>query len=166
MTMKLFHLSALRVFRYWFGLVAAVVLALVLLACTDEGVPKLDVPDESDKVRATVDIELGTTKVTASGRQNIWVSSSNGWNPCAESHDAKHPPEDCWIRVMIDDTQIAVVLPEPDGTFGPFPIAIHFDVFEFDVGSRQIQFVQVGRLEVRETNPLTLEFEAPSSSLP
>ena len=67
---------------------------------------------------------------------------------------------------MIDDTQIAVVLPEPDGTFGPFPIAIHFDVFEFDVGSRQIQFVQVGRLEVRETKPLTLEFEAPSSGLP
>ena len=166
MTTKTFYFFALRVFRFWFGLLAAVVLTFVLLACTGDGVPKLDTSDALDKVRATVEIELGTTKVTASGRQNIWVAGSNGWNPCEESHDAKHPPEDCWIRVMIDDTQIAVVLPEPDGTFGPFPIAIHFDVFEFDVGLRQIQFVQVGRLEVRETKPLTLEFEAPSSGSP
>ena len=59
MTTKLFRLSTLRAFRFWFGMVTAVVFALVLLACADEGVPKLDASDDSDKVRATVDMNLG-----------------------------------------------------------------------------------------------------------
>ena len=164
--MQLSWICAARRFRVWFVLVTAVVLALVLLACRDEGVRDPDVSEALDKVRATVPMELGTSKVTASGRQDIWVTSSDGWNPCVEAHDSKHPPEVCWIRVMIDDTQIAVVLPEPNGTFGPFPIAIHFDVFDFGTGLHQIQLLQVGRLEVRETNPLMIEFEAPLSSLP
>ena len=155
-------------FRGWFVLVTAVVLALMLVACRDDGVLDPDASDvlDKDKARATVEIELGTSKVTASGRQHIWVTTSDGWNPCPEPHGSKHPPELCWIRVMVDDTQIAIVLPEPDGTFGPFPIAIHFDVFDFGTGVHQIQLLQVGRLEVRETEPLTLEFEAPPSGLP
>lgn len=142
--------------------------ALVLAACGPEATDpdELLVLDVSDKARVTIEAEFGTTKVQRAGRQELWISRSSGWDPCPEVLGTEFQPETCWIRAYIDETQVAVLLPEPNGTLGPYAIPIHFDVFEFLPGEHFLRLVQVGRLELRYTEALRLEVELPADTTP
>lgn len=150
--------AALRVLALAVGLA----LALVLAACADD-----EAGDEplalalADKTRVKIDAEFGTTKVPLAGRQELWVNQSSGWDPCPEVLGTEFPPDTCWIRVVIDETQVAVLLPEPNGTLGPYPVSVHFDVFDFEPGEHYFWLVQVGRLELRETEQFPFQLEAP-----
>ncbi len=148
--------------RRLFALAAVLAVGgLLAAACAEDAEVEPDELDLADKTRVTVEAEFGTSSIPRAGRQEIWVTRSVGWDPCPEVVGARHPPPTCWIRVLIDDVQVAVVLPEPDGSFGPFPVAVHFDVFDIAPGAHQIQLVQVGRLEVRATPPGALQVEPP-----
>jgi len=144
------------------------VVALVLAACGPEATDpdELLVLDVSDKARVTIEAEFGTTKVQRAGRQELWISRSSGWDPCPEVLGTEFQPETCWIRAYIDETQVAVLLPEPNGTLGPYAIPIHFDVFEFLPGEHFLRLVQVGRLELRYTEASRLEIELPADTTP
>ena len=133
-----------------------VFLVSVMAACASENFRE---PKLVDRARIDIDVEFGASSVRRDGRQNIWVMRSSGWEPCPEMFGAEAAPETCWIRVFIDDTQVAVVMPEPDGTFGPFPVAIHFEVFDFSPGVHEIRLLQIGRFEIRETTGAKLRVE-------
>jgi hypothetical protein len=137
-------------------ILTAFVLVLVLAACAGE---KSREQGLVDKARIVIDAEFGSSSVRGEGRQNIWIMRSSGWEPCPEMFGAETAPETCWIRVFIDDTQVAVVMPEPDGTFGPFPVAIHFDVLDFSPGMHEVWMLQSGRFEIRETVGAKLRVE-------
>ena len=145
------------------ALAACAVLALILAACADDEAAT-DEPftlDLADKARVTIDADFGTTTVPAAGLQQLWLSQSSGWDPCPEALGTEIQPETCWIRVLIDETQIAALLPEPDGTLGPYPIPVHFDVFDFEPGSHVFWLLQVGRLELRKTEQFQFQIEPP-----
>lgn len=142
--------------------------ALILAACGPEAAD-LDEPvvlDVGDKAKVTIEAEFGTTEVPLAGRQEVWVTRSSGWDPCPEALGTEFQPESCWIRVYLDETQIAVLLPEPNGTLGPYAIPIHFDVFEFPPGVHYLRLVQVGRLELRYTEASRLTIELPADRPP
>ncbi len=150
------------------ALAACAVVALVLAACEPEE-PESDEPivlDVADKARVMIEAEFGTSKVALDGRQELWVTRSSGWDPCPEMLSTEFQPETCWIRAYIDETQIATLLPEPDGTLGPYAIPIHFDVFDFAPGDHFLRLVQVGRLELRFTEASPLEMELPPKESP
>ena len=134
----------------------AFVLVLVLAACAGGNSPKQDL---EDKARIVIDAEFGSLSVRGEGRQNIWIMRSGGWEPCPEMFGAETAPDTCWIRIFIDDTQVAIVMPDPDGTFGPFPVAIHFDVLDFSPGLHEVRLLQIGRFEIRETAGVKLRVE-------
>lgn len=150
------------------ALAVCAALALIAAACGPEE-PDTDQPlvlDVGDKAKVTIEAEFGTTSVQLAGRQEIWINQSSGWDPCPEMLDTKFQPETCWIRAYIDETQIAVLLPEPNGTLGPYAIPIHFDVFDFAPGGHFLRLVQVGRLELRFTDASPLEFVRPAAKTP
>ncbi len=139
-------------------LLACAMLALALGACGPEE-PDADEPFVlalDDKTRVTIMADIGTTEIPAAGLQQIWVTESSGWDPCPEMLGTEFPPDTCWIRVLIGETPVAVLLPEPSGTLGPYPIPVHFDVFQFAPGEYQLWLIQVGRLEVRHTEGATV----------
>ena len=147
---------------------AGVALALVLVAC-GPGEPESDEPfvlDVADKAQVTIEAEFATTKVQIAGRQELWITRSSGWDPCPEVLGTEFQPETCWIRAYIDETLIATLLPEPNGTLGPYAIPVHFDVFEFAPGHHFLRLVQVGRLELRYTDASPLELELPAEETP
>ena len=112
---------------------ACVAVALVLAACGPEE-PESDEPivlDVADKARVTIEAEFGTTKVEMAGLQELWITRSSGWDPCPEMLGTEFQPETCWIRAYVDETLVATLLPEPNGTLGPYAIPLHFDVFDF-----------------------------------
>lgn len=147
---------------------ACAVVALLLAACEPEAADPDEpiVLDVSDKARVTIEAEFGTTKVQLAGRQELWITRSSGWDPCPEVLGTEFQPEACWIRAYIDETQVAVLLPEPNGTLGPYAIPVHFDVFEIPPGKHFLRLVQVGRLELRYTDASPLEIELPADSTP
>ena len=148
------------------ALAACAALALALAACEPEAAE----PDEpltlslDDKARVTIDAEISTTKLTNAGLQALWVRESSGWDPCPEMLSTEFPPETCWIRVLISETQIAVLLPAPDGSLGPYGIPVHFDVFDFEPGEYEVWLIQVGRLELRHTEASPLQIEPPAEA--
>ena len=149
-------------------LLACAVLALVLSACGPEE-PDADEPfvlDLDDKTRVTIVADIGTTEIPGAGLQQIWVTESSGWDPCPEMLGTEFPPDTCWIRVLIGETPVAVLLPEPNGTLGPYPIPVHFDVFEFAPGEYQLWLIQVGRLEVRHTEGATVRIDPAPQETP
>ncbi len=150
------------------ALAACVILALLLGACgPDEADP--DEPfvlDLDDKTRVTIVADIGTTEIPGAGMQQIWVTESSGWDPCPEMLGTEFPPDTCWIRVLIGETPVAVLLPEPNGTLGPYPIPVHFDVFDFEPGEYQLWLIQVGRLEVRHTEGATVRIDSPPEETP
>lgn len=150
------------------ALIACAALALVLAACAaDEA--DADEPlvlDVDDKARTTIEAEFGTTTIQRMGRQEVWITQSSGWDPCPEVLGTEFQPETCWIRAYIDETQIAVLLPEPNGTLGPYAIPVHFDVFDFAPGDHFLRLVQVGRLELRYTDASPLEIVLPAEETP
>lgn len=138
---------------------ACVALALVLGACLPEE-PESDEPlvlEVADKARVTIEADFGTTTLEMRGRQEIWITRSSGWDPCPEVLGTEFQPETCWIRAYIDETLVATLLPEPNGTLGPYAIPLHFGVFDFAPGKHFLRLVQVGRLELRYTDALPLE---------
>ena len=138
---------------------ACVALALVAAACGPEE-PESDEPlvlDVADKARVTIEAEFGTTKVEMAGRQELWITRSSGWDPCPEALGTEFQPETCWIRAYVDETLVATLLPEPNGTLGPYAIPLHFGVFDFAPGHHFLRLVQVGRLELRYTDASPLE---------
>ncbi|MDE2868423.1 MAG: hypothetical protein OXR64_05510 [Chloroflexota bacterium] len=148
--------------------VACLALALALAACGPDE-PESDEPfvlDVADKAKVTIEAEFGTTKVQMAGRQELWVTRSSGWDPCPEVLGTEFQPETCWIRAYIDETLVATLLPEPNGTLGPYAIPIHFDVFEFLPGQHFLRLVQVGRLELRYTDASPLEIVLPVEETP
>lgn len=148
------------------ALTAWAVLALVLAAC-GLGEAESEEPvvlDVDDKARVVIEAEFGTTKVSLEGRQELWITRSSGWDPCPEVLGTEFQPETCWIRAYIDETQVATLLPEPNGTLGPYGIPIHFDVFDFLPGEHFLRLVQVGRLELRYTEASPLEIELPTGT--
>lgn len=145
-------------------MLACAVLVLAFAACAQDE-PNSDEPfvlDLDDKTRVTIVADIGTTTVPRTGLQQIWVTESSGWDPCPEMLGTEFPPETCWIRVLIGETPVAVLLPEPNGTLGPYPIPVHFDVFDFEPGEYQLWLIQVGRLEIRHTEGASLQIEPAS----
>ena len=144
---------------------AWVALALMLAACGPEE-PESDEPlvlDVADKARVTIEAEFGTTTVEMAGRQELWITRSSGWDPCPEVLGTEFQPETCWVRAYIDETLVATLLPEPNGTLGPYAIPLHFDVFDFAPGRHFLRLVQVGRLELRYTDASPLEIVLPEA---
>jgi len=143
------------------ALVACAALALLGATCAQDDTDSDEpfVLDLDEKARVTIEAEFGTAAIPRTGLQQIWVNRSSGWDPCPEMLSTEFPPETCWIRVLIGETPVAVLLPEPNGTLGPYPIPVHFDVFDFAAGDYQLWLIQVGRLEVRHTEgaPLLIE---------
>ncbi len=150
------------------ALMTCAALALGLGACAQDGAESDEplVLDVGDKARVTIEAEFGTAKVQRAGRQELWVTRSSGWDPCPEVLGTEFQPESCWIRAYIDETPVAVLLPEPNGTLGPYAIPIHFDVFEFQPGEHFLRLVQVGRLELRYTEASPLEIVLPPEVAP
>ena len=148
------------------ALAACAALVLLLVACgPEEGESEEPfVLDVEDKARVTIQADFGTSKVEMAGLQEVWVTQSSGWDPCPEVLGSEFQPETCWIRAYIDETPIAVMLPEPNGTLGPYPIQVHFDVFEFAPGRHFLRLVQVGRLELRFTEASPLEMVIPAET--
>ena len=146
------------------ALIACATLALLLAACAQDEADSDEplVLDLDDKARVTIEAEFSTTKIPRAGLQQIWLSQSSGWDPCPAMLSPEFPPDVCWIRVLIDETQVAVLLPEPNGTLGPYPILLHFDVFDFEPGEHLMWLIQVGRLEVRHTDGAPLQIEPPA----
>ena len=143
-------------------------LALALAACGPNE-PEPDEPivlDVADKARVTIEAEFGTTTVEMAGRQELWITRSSGWDPCPEALGTEFQPETCWVRAYIDETLVATLLPEPNGSLGPYAIPIHFDVFDFAPGRHFLRLVQVGRLELRYTDALPLEMALPAPETP
>ena len=150
------------------ALAACVALALAFTACEPDA-PESDEPlvlDVADKARVTIEAEFGTTRVEMAGRQELWITRSSGWDPCPEALGTEFQPETCWVRAYIDETLVATLLPEPNGTLGPYAIPIHFDVFDFAPGQHFLRLVQVGRLELRYTDALPLEMALPAPATP
>jgi hypothetical protein len=143
-------------------LIAAVVMLLVAGCGADGDGDSLAAILEADKTRVTVDATFDQTELVAEGRQTVWIRQSSGWDPCPDRLVADVPPEACWVRVFVDDTQVSILFPEPDGSLGPFPITIHFGVFQFAPGDHALRLVQSTRLDVRETAPTTLKVRLPS----
>lgn len=143
------------------ALVACAALVLLAAACAEDETDSDEplVLSLDDKARVTIEAEFGTTEVARAGLQQIWVNQSSGWDPCPEMLSTEFPPETCWIRVLIGEIPVAVLLPEPNGTLGPYPIPLHFDVFDFEAGDYQLWLIQVGRLEVRHTEGAPLQIE-------
>lgn len=142
---------------------ACIALALALVACGPDE-PESDEPyvlDVADKARVTIEADFGTTTVQGAGRQELWITRSSGWDPCPEMLGTEFQPETCWVRAYIDETLVATLLPEPNGTLGPYAIPIHFDVFDFAPGQHFLRLVQVGRLELRYTDASPLEIVLP-----
>ena len=146
------------------ALIACATLALLLAACAQDEADSDEplVLDLDDKTRVTIEAEFSTTTIPRAGLQQIWVRQSSGWDPCPAILTTEFPPDICWIRVLIDETLVAVLLPEPDGTLGPYPIPLHFDVFDFELGEHQVWLIQVGRLEVRHSDGASLQIEPPA----
>jgi len=145
-----------------------VALALVLAACGPED-QESDEPlvlEVADKARVTIEAEFGTTTLPGAGRQELWITRSSGWDPCPEMLGTQFQPETCWIRAYIDETLVATLLPEPNGTLGPYAVPIHFDVFDFAPGQHFLRLVQVGRLELRYTDAAPLEIVLPEEETP
>lgn len=138
---------------------ACVAAALVLAACGPDDADSDEpiVLDVADKARVTIEADFGTTKVEMTGLQELWITRSTGWDPCPEMLGTEFQPETCWVRAYVDETLIATLLPEPNGTLGPYAIPIHFDVFDFTPGQHFLRLVQVGRLELRYTDASPLE---------
>ena len=152
---------------YALTLAACVTLLLGFAACGPEA--DADEPfvlDVSDKARVTIEAEFATAKVELAGRQELWITQSSGWDPCPEMLGTEFQPETCWIRAYLDETQIAVLLPEPNGALGPYAIPIHFDVYDFAHGEHFLRLVQVGRLELRYTEAWPLELVPPAEKTP
>ena len=150
------------------ALAACAVVALVGADC-GLGEAESDEPfvlDVGDKARVTIEAEFGTTKVVRLGLQELWITQSSGWDPCPDVLGTEFQPDTCWISAYIDETRIAVLLPEPNGTLGPYAIPIHFDVFDFAPGQHFLRLVQVGRLELRYTEASPLEIELPPENTP
>ena len=147
---------------------ACVAVALVVAACgpvePESGEPL--VLDVADKARVTIEAEFGTTKVEMAGLQKLWITRSSGWDPCPEMLGTEFQPETCWIRAYVDETLVATLLPEPNGTLGPYAIPLHFDVFDFAPGQHFLRLVQVGRLELRFTDASPLEIVQPAEESP
>jgi hypothetical protein len=140
--------------------------AVAFAACGEAATGELRPIAESDKARVTVRADFGDGSIEGVGRQIVWLTHSDGWATCPESIGEELPPETCWIRVMVDDTQIAVLFPDQEGSLGPFPIVIHFGVFPIEPGVHLLQLVQSGRLEVRETAAVELVVRAPEAPPP
>ncbi|MCY3895558.1 MAG: hypothetical protein OXG17_03700 [Chloroflexi bacterium] len=147
------HLRPIRTRLRAAALVACATLALLCAACAEDDADADEplVLELDAKARVTIDAEIGTAAIPRTGLQQVWVNRSSGWDPCPEMLSTEFPPETCWIRVLIGETPVAVLLPEPNGTLGPYPIPVHFDVFDFAAGDYQLWLIQVGRLEVRHT---------------
>lgn len=150
------------------ALVVCAALALLAAACAEDDTDSAEpfVLDLDDKARVTIDAEFSTTEIPRVGLQQIWVNQSSGWDPCPEMLSTEFPPDTCWIRVLIGETPVAVLLPEPNGTLGPYPIPVHFDVFDFEVGDYQLWLVQVGRLEVRHSEAAPLRIKPAQEETP
>ena len=150
------------------ALVACAALALFFAACADDDTDADEplVLELDDKARVTIEADIGTAAIPRTGLQQIWVNRSSGWDPCPEMLSTEFPPETCWIRVLIGETPVAVLLPEPNGTLGPYPIPVHFDVFDFAAGDYQLWLIQVGRLEVRHTEGASLLIEPAPQQTP
>lgn len=131
---------------------AAVVIGLAACGASDGG-PEAAVGVVPD-ARIRVDAEFGATAIAPVGRQVVWLLSSSGWDPCPTLGEGALEPEICWIRVMLDGVQLAVLFPEPEGTLGPLPLSVNFDVFDIAPGPHELRLVQTGRLETRETFPV------------
>ena len=142
--------------------IAAVVMLLVAGCGADDEGDGVGAILEADKPHVTVDAAFGQTELVAEGRQTVWIQRSAGWDPCPDRLVGDVPPETCWVRVFVDDTQVFILFPEPDGSLGPFPITVHFGVFQFEPGDHALRLVQATRLDVRETEPTTLKVRLPS----
>ena len=162
------HLSSSRPRLCAAALVACALLALGLVACAPDEAESDEplVLDVDDKARVTIEAEFGTTKIHLAGRQELWITRSSGWDPCPEALGTEFQPETCWISAYIDETRVAVLLPEPNGTLGPYAIPVHFDVFDFKPGDHFLRLVQVGRLELRYTEASPLEIVLPPEATP
>ena len=147
---------------------ACVALVLALAACgpDDAASDEPFVLDVADKARVTIEAEFGTTKVEMAGLQELWITRSSGWDPCPEMLGTEFQPETCWIRAYVDETLVATLLPEPNGTLGPYAIPLHFDVFDFAPGQHFLRLVQVGRLELRYTDASPLELVLSAEETP
>ncbi len=143
------------------AIAAAAILLMAACGADDDSDNQVSILD-ADKPHVTVDATFGQTELEAVGRQTLWIRQSDGWDPCPDELVGDVPPEACWIRVFVDDTQVSILFPEPDGSLGPFPITIHFDVFHFGPGDHALRLVQSTRLDVRETAPTTLMIRLPS----
>ncbi len=136
------------------GLLVLASVVIALAACDAAGGGPEAAVDALPGARIRVDAEFGATAIAPAGAQIVWLLSSSGWDPCPTLSEGALEPEICWIRVMLDETQLAVLFPEPDGTLGPLPLSINFDVFDIAPGPHELRLVQNGRLDVRETSPV------------
>ena len=142
--------------------IAAAAILLMAACGADDDSDDLAAILDADKPHVTVDATFGQTELEALGRQTLWIRQSDGWDPCPDELVGDVPPEPCWIRVFVDDTQVSILFPDPDGSLGPFPITIHFGVFHLYPGEHALRLVQATRLDVRETAPTTLMIRPPS----
>ncbi len=136
------------------GLLVSAAMVIALTACGASGGGAEAAVGDVPGARIRVDAEFGATAIAPVGSQVVWLLSSSGWDPCPALGEGALEPEICWIRVMLDETQLAVLFPEPEGTLGPLPLSINFDVFDIAPGPHELRLVQTGRLEIRETSPV------------